>query len=204
MAANIPVLMYLRRTVHCSFLSIFCGIKKFGWLWSFTSIIVSWFILIFVRICFGFKFQWMFPNGDQYIIIFLLIVTITAQSFVEEVIFRGYLSKAIYISFRRVMAVFVSVPIMFTLYHLEFTLVLFLLYLEGGIFFSYLAMRTGGLQLSTAVHVAINAFAVLGGNFVAPVGRPNILLLQTIALMAMAFLLEAGMFVARTHRSPTA
>jgi len=195
--ANIPVLIHLRRTHNWSFKNVFFGKSRFGLVWFFATIVATWAGLILVHIFFGGKFHWFIPNSDSIIPISLLAVAILFQSTAEELVFRGYFSKAVYLLGRGLIPVFITIPLSFSLYHLRFDPAVFLVYLEFGLLFSYLSLRTGGLQLSTAVHFANNSFVVLAGYWIIPTGTANVLLAETIAMIVIILLVETALRISK-------
>jgi membrane protease YdiL (CAAX protease family) len=193
----LPVLIHLRRTLNCSFTNVFLGKNRFSMIWFFASIAATWAVNFFVLIYFGCKFRSFFPPLDQVIPILLLTLTILFQSLAEELVFRGYFSKAVYLRGLGIISVFIIIPFTFALYHHQFSPDAFLGYFEFGVFFSYFSLRTGGLQLSTAVHFANNSFVVLGGNWIMRTGQSDLLLLQTVEMMVMALLLETVLLISK-------
>jgi membrane protease YdiL (CAAX protease family) len=151
-----------------------------------------------VQMSFGREYRGAFPSADQVILIPFLLVAILLQSMAEELVFRGYFSKAVYLFSRSIVPVFVVIPVLFALYHKQFNPVMLLIYCLMGVFHSYVTLRTGGLQVSTALHFANNSFGVLCGNVIKPASLSNTHLLasalvQAVEIVVIALLLEAAL-----------
>lgn len=189
----LPALMHLRRTLNCSFTDMFLGKSRFNLIWFLASIAVTWVTYVLVQLFFGIEYRWSFSGADQVIPMLLLLVAILFQSMVEELIFRGYFSKAVYLLGRSIVLIFVVIPLSFALAHLQFERVALLVYCEMGVFFSYLSLRTGSLLVPTAVHFASNSFAVFAMDFATVTGKSSVLLVLTAEMLVIAFFLEAAL-----------
>ena len=187
--AFLPVLLHLRRSLKCSIADVFFG-KNRNPFWFFAGIAVTWTILVLGQISAGGRIRWSSPTPEQTILMVPLLLAILFQSTAEELAFRGYFSKAVYLLGRGLIPVFVIVPLAFFVYHQQFNYAAFLVYGGLGVFYSYLSLRTGGLQLSAGAHFANNSFAVLAGNWIVQTRQPNLLLLYAVELIVMALLLE--------------
>jgi membrane protease YdiL (CAAX protease family) len=194
----LPVLMHLRRKLNCSFTDAFLGKNRLNLPWFLGTVAVTWATYALVEMSFDHGFRWAFPSADQVILIPFLLVAILFQSMAEELFFRGYFSKALYFFGRSIVPVFVVSPVLFALYHQQFNPVMLLYYGGVGVFYSYVSLRTGGLQISTALHFSNNSFAVLAGSLVNPASLSNPQLLQVglvraVQIVVTALLLEAAL-----------
>jgi membrane protease YdiL (CAAX protease family) len=187
----LPVLIHLRRKLNCSFTDAFLGRNKVNLPLFLASVAATWATYALFQIIFGQEFRWAFPNADQVIPILFLLVFVLFQSAAEELVFRGYFSKAIYSFGRSIFPVFVVIPVTFALYHQKFDPVMLLVYCEAGVLHSYLSLRTGDLQVSTALHFANNSYAVLTGNVMKAASLSNTGLLASVLAQAMKFVVIA-------------
>lgn len=193
----LPVLLHLRRKLNCSFTDAFLGRNRLNLPLFFASVAATWATYALFQMALG-KFRWAFPNADQVIPTLFLLVFVLFQSAAEELVFRGYFSKAIYFFSRSIFLVFIVIPVTFALYHQKFDPLMLLVYCEAGVFHSYLSLRTGDLQVSTAFHFANNSFAVLSGSVMKAVSLSNtqlleVALVQTARIVVIALLFEAAL-----------
>jgi membrane protease YdiL (CAAX protease family) len=195
--AFLPVLLHLRRSLNCSIADVFFG-KNRNPFWFFAGIAITWTILVLGQISVGGKIRWSSPTPEQTILLVPLLLAILFQSTAEELAFRGYFSKAVYLLGRGLIPVFVIVPLAFFLYHQQFNYAAFLFYGGLGVFYSYLSLRTGGLQLSAGAHFANNSFVVLAGNWIVQTQQSNLLLLDGVEMIVVALLLEFALRLSKS------
>jgi membrane protease YdiL (CAAX protease family) len=199
----LPVLLHLRRKLNCSFTDMFLGKNQFNLPWFLGTVAVTWATYVLVGMCFalvqtssGHDHSWALPHIDQPILIPFLLVAILLQSTAEEMVFRGYFSKAVYLFSRSIVPVFVVIPVLFALGHPHFNPIMLLMYGEAGVFCSYVSLRTGGLQVPAAFHFANNSLAALSGAVIRPASQSSAQLLHSVLVQAVELVVIALIFEA--------
>ncbi|MDR1791345.1 MAG: CPBP family intramembrane metalloprotease [Propionibacteriaceae bacterium] len=134
----------------------------FRWRWAFICFLAGLVVIgAFAWASSGFTILPIKPQADFGVWLVVIILTVPIQAAAEEYFFRGYLLAALGSSARSKWLPIIASALLFAVFHGTQNWALFTERFGFGMVAGVLALYTGGLEASIAVHTVNNLYAYL-------------------------------------------